>query len=45
MFEDIKNNFNKTDYIEKHKEVLFKYSIYNPLNQEWVKEQIKVILS
>ncbi len=45
MFEDIKNNFNKTDYIEKHKEVLFKYSMHNPMNQKWVKEQIKVILS
>ena len=45
MFEDIKKNFNKTDYIEKHKEVLFKYSIYNPINQAWIKEQIKAIFS
>jgi hypothetical protein len=40
MFEDIKKKFNKTDYIEKHKEVLFKYSIYNPMNQAWVKHKL-----
>ena len=44
MFEDIKKKFNKTDYIEKHKEVLFKYSMHNPINQAWVKYKIDCLL-
>jgi len=44
MFEEIKKKFNKTDYIEKHKEVLFKYSMHNPMNQAWIQYKIDCLL-
>lgn len=31
---------NHDEYIEKHKSLLFKYSIENPLNVHWVKEKL-----
>ena len=40
IFRKIKNEFNREKYIEDHKEVLFKYSVNNPVNQAWVKHQI-----
>jgi hypothetical protein len=36
----VKKSHNHDEYIEKHKSLLFKYSIENPLNVHWVKEKL-----
>ena len=44
-FEIIKKTHNREKYIEKHKEVLHKYSIDNLESQKWVKNKINNIFS
>lgn len=39
---NIKNNFNKEEYIEKHKEILYKYSLRNETSQSFFKRRLKL---
>ena len=43
LFNKIKTEFNKEEYIEKHKDVLHKYSIYNRENQKWIKDRNELL--
>ena len=37
---DILDNFNREEYIEKNKSILYKYSMYNQENIDWINDRI-----
>jgi hypothetical protein len=44
FFKEIKQSFNREEYINKHKPLLHKYSMYNSINKEWVNKRINSII-